>query len=180
MTLTIGVWARRALCRFARPFPRPGPRCSKVAAGLSAIRAYPSAAPVTTPSKRPSTPRISGTVSSAATKCISDVPGLEKHTSTPASPRVRIRACAPFIVLAFVAVRRRDALVKENAGVEDSLGVEAVLDASHQLDLRWVLELPEVFLLGVSDSVLAGNRAAQSHADGEDVVQELVPFFAVL
>ena len=32
--LTIGVCARRALCRFARPFAKPGPQCSNVAAGL--------------------------------------------------------------------------------------------------------------------------------------------------
>ena len=93
---TIGVCARRALWRFAIPLPRPGPRCNRVAAGLPVMRAYPSAAPVTTPSNSPSTARISGTVSSAATKCISEVPGLVKHTSTPPSTSVRMRACAPF------------------------------------------------------------------------------------
>ena len=36
--LTIGVRARRALCRLASPLPRPGPRCSSVAAGRPAIR----------------------------------------------------------------------------------------------------------------------------------------------
>ena len=46
---TIGVWARRALCRLAMPFPKPGPMCRSVAAGRSVIRPYPSAAPVTTP-----------------------------------------------------------------------------------------------------------------------------------
>jgi hypothetical protein len=45
----------------------------------------------------PSTPRISGTSSSAATKCISEVPGLLKHTSTPHPVSVRIRACAPLM-----------------------------------------------------------------------------------
>src|SRR3954470_16346780 len=60
------------------------------------MRAYPSAAPVATPSKRVSTPRISGTSSSAATKCISDVPGLAKQTSTPAPTSVRMSAWAPF------------------------------------------------------------------------------------
>ena len=50
--LTTGVRARRALCRLARPLARPGPRCSSVAAGRPAIRAYPSAAPVATPSNR--------------------------------------------------------------------------------------------------------------------------------
>ena len=37
--LTTGERARRALCRLARPFARPGPRCSSVQAGLRAIRA---------------------------------------------------------------------------------------------------------------------------------------------
>jgi hypothetical protein len=91
-TSTIGVRARRALCRLARPFPMPGPRWSSVAAGRPVIRAQPSAAPVATPSKRVSTARMSGTSSSAATKCISEVPGFAKHTSTPASTSVRMSA----------------------------------------------------------------------------------------
>ncbi len=37
--LTTGLWARRALCRLASPFPRPGPRWRRVAAGRPAIRA---------------------------------------------------------------------------------------------------------------------------------------------
>jgi hypothetical protein len=37
-------------------------------------------------------PRISGTSSNAATKCISEVPGLVKHTSTPQFTNVRINA----------------------------------------------------------------------------------------
>src|SRR5208282_326258 len=94
----IGTRARLALCRFARPLPRPGPRCSRVHAGFSAMRAYPSAAPVTTPSKRPSTQRISGIRSSAATMWISEVPGFVKQTSTPPASSVRIRLSAPFIL----------------------------------------------------------------------------------
>ena len=35
----IGEPARRALCRLASPFAKPGPQCSSVAAGRSAIRA---------------------------------------------------------------------------------------------------------------------------------------------
>src|SRR5258708_12319870 len=38
------------------------------------------------------------TRSSAATKCISEVPGLAKQTSTPPATRVRTRLSAPFIV----------------------------------------------------------------------------------
>ena len=41
-------------------------------------------------------PRIAGTSSSAATKCISEVPGLAKHTSTPASTSVQSSERAPF------------------------------------------------------------------------------------
>src|SRR5690242_8997355 len=95
---TRGVNALRALCRFASPLPRPGPRCSNVAAGRPVMRAYPSAAPVATPSKSASTLRISVTSSSAATKCISDVPGFMKHVSTPQPTSVRISACAPFML----------------------------------------------------------------------------------
>src|SRR6185312_4266696 len=53
--------------------------------------------PVTTPSNKPSTQRIPSTRSSAATKCISDVPGLAKHTLTPPPTIVRTRLSAPFI-----------------------------------------------------------------------------------
>ena len=52
---------------------------------------------VATPSNSPSTPRISGTASRAATKCISLVPGFVKHVVTPASTSVRIMASAPFM-----------------------------------------------------------------------------------
>ena len=97
---TTGERARRALCRLASPLARPGPRCSSTAAGRPAIRAYPSAAPVATPSKSASTPRIAGTESSALTKCISDVPGFMKHTSTPAPVRLPTSACAPITAIA--------------------------------------------------------------------------------
>src|SRR6516164_548113 len=95
--LTIGDEALLALWMLARPLARPGPRCSRVAAGLSLIRAYPSAAPVTTPSNRPSTQRMPSTRSRAATKCISEVPGLAKQTLTPPPTKVRTRLSAPFI-----------------------------------------------------------------------------------
>src|SRR5439155_21389297 len=135
--LTSGVRARRALCRLASPLPSPGPGWGSAAAGLSAMRPYPSAAPVTTPSNKPSIPRISGTESSAATKCISDVPGFVKHTSTPASTSVRISACAPFMVCLRGSV-------EEGAGIENAVGVERDLDAAHELDLGRVLELDVV------------------------------------
>src|SRR3954471_19748941 len=47
------------------------------------------------------------TRSSAATKCISEVPGLAKQTSTPPATSVRTRLSAPFIIalpLAFVGI----------------------------------------------------------------------------
>src|ERR1700721_3245878 len=53
--------------------------------------------PVATPSNRASTARMPPTLSSAATKCISDVPGFEKQPSTPESTSVRTRLSAPFI-----------------------------------------------------------------------------------
>jgi len=79
---TSGVLARRALCRFARPLARPGPQVQQrggrlagdpsVAIGCASHDAF----------ERHSTERICGTESSAATKCISEVPGLPKQTST--------------------------------------------------------------------------------------------------
>ncbi len=61
------------------------------------MRAYPSAAPVATPSNSASTPRSRGTESRALTKCISEVPGFMKHVSTPAPTRLPISACAPIM-----------------------------------------------------------------------------------
>jgi len=61
------------------------------------MRPYPSAAPVATPSNRHRMGRIPGIESTDATKCISDVPGLLKQTSTPQLTRVCTRDCAPFI-----------------------------------------------------------------------------------
>src|ERR1700722_3497611 len=61
------------------------------------MRPYPSAIPVTAPSKRPRTALMPSTLSRAATKCISEVPGLPKQTSTPDPTRVRNRLSAPFM-----------------------------------------------------------------------------------
>ena len=47
-----------------------------------------------------------GMRSSAATKCISDVPGLEKHVSTPDASSVCTRLSAPFIFLIPYDIRR--------------------------------------------------------------------------
>jgi hypothetical protein len=55
---------------------------------------------VATPSNSASTARIFGSLSSAATKCISLVPGLLKQTSIPASTSVFISAWAPFMGVA--------------------------------------------------------------------------------
>src|SRR5439155_24895446 len=47
----------------------------------------------------PSTQRMRSTLSSAATKCISEVPGLVKHTFTPPPTSVRTRLSAPFMMV---------------------------------------------------------------------------------
>ena len=97
--LSIGVFAFRALCMLAKPLPSPGPRCNKLAAALPVPLAYPSAAPVTTPSNKPKTGLTSGWWSIAATKCISEVPGLAKTTSKPLEIKVFSKASAEFIGL---------------------------------------------------------------------------------
>ena len=58
--------------------------------------------------------RISGTSSSAATKCISDVPGFVKHVSTPFATSVRSTACAPFMTSVSSSVEQR-------SGIQDAV-----------------------------------------------------------
>lgn len=87
-----------ALWRLAKPFAKPGPRCSRVMAGLLAILLYPSAAPVHTFSCNPRTARISEIESRAPTTCISVVPGLAKQLEIPQSAAHLISTSAPFIV----------------------------------------------------------------------------------
>ena len=82
-----------------QPVGQSGAEVQQHRGGPAAIRAYPSAAPVATPSNSASTPRIAGTESSALTKCISNVPGFMKHTSTPAPVRLPISARAPITAL---------------------------------------------------------------------------------
>src|SRR5438477_4910914 len=72
------------------------------------MRAYPSAAPLHTPSNRPSTARIRGSRSSAFTSAISVVPGFAKQTSTPAAAAVRKTASAPVIKVSFGVERRAE------------------------------------------------------------------------
>src|SRR3954451_5128284 len=61
--------------------------------------------PVTTFSCKPSTQRNAALWSSAATKCISLVPGLAKQVSTPAACRVSTRLRAPFTAVLLVIAR---------------------------------------------------------------------------
>src|SRR4051794_16611221 len=85
--------------------------------------------------------RISGTESSAATKCISEVPGLVKHVVTPPSTSVRSRAWAP---LGISAIPDRRGGVVERGPVDagdrglagqPERGVEVGLeDLEHVLD----------------------------------------------
>ena len=90
-----GACARLALWRLAPAFASPGPRCSSASAGRPVIRAQPSAAPLHTPSNRPSTGRTSGTASSARTRWTSVVPALAKQTPAPAAAAVRTMLSAP-------------------------------------------------------------------------------------
>mmetsp|Transcript_951 Transcript_951/g.4022 ORF Transcript_951/g.4022 Transcript_951/m.4022 type:complete len:225 (-) Transcript_951:801-1475(-) len=95
---------RLALCKFESPFIKPGARCKRVIAiafrsrlTSRLTREYPSAAPVATFSWRTRTLRISAHSASAPTTCISEVPGLAKHTSTPPAAATLQSAVAPVI-----------------------------------------------------------------------------------
>ena len=79
---------------------------------------------------------MAGTSSSAATKCISEVPGLAKQTSTPASTSVERSARAPFIWLLLVPGPRRPEWMvqdpEQSAGAKDALRVEDALYGPHE------------------------------------------------
>ena len=111
-----------------------------------------------------------GTVSSAATKCISDVPGFAKQTSTPESTSVRIRAWAPF--MAGLPSRRW-------CRGSGSRRVERDLDAAHEVDLHRVLELQVVPLLGLADPVLARDRPPERHPDLEQLAHHPVAHLGI-
>ncbi len=74
----------------------------------------------------------------------------------------------------------RPTRIEDRAGVEDAARVERRLDAAHQRELRRVLELGDVRLLLGADAVLARDRAAELHARGEHVADEVVPHVRVL
>ena len=84
---TTGVPARRALCRFARPLAKPGPRWSSVSGGpLGHARRSRRQRPCRRLRTGPSTARIR-TRSSAATSGSSVVPGFAKQTPRRAGAR---------------------------------------------------------------------------------------------
>ena len=108
---------------------------------LTHPRRDPSAAPVAAPSKSASTPRISGTTSRVATKCISDVPGFANTTSTPeatsaANGRPRRRGSS--------ARRTRGPARSIAPGLRMPSGSNAALILAHEGKLRRILEGKEV------------------------------------
>ena len=72
---------------------------------------------------------MAGTSSRAATKCISEVPGFEKQTSTPQSTRVLMTACAPFMAGSCRRVGRpgRGSRSNSTSGLRIPFGSKAAL-----------------------------------------------------
>ncbi len=103
--LTMPDRARRALCRLARPLARPGPQCSRVAAGLRARRKYPSAMPVTTFSCRPRMQRIPGCGRGRRRNASRSCRGWRSRCRYLRRGRVRTRLSAPFTRVLLVRVR---------------------------------------------------------------------------
>ena len=118
--------------------------------------------------------RISGTSSSAATNCISDVPGFAKHTSTPFATRVRMSACAPFIESSIQECQSSNV-----PGFRMPFGSNAALMRRIERDLGRILELEEVALLRLADAVLRRDRATELQSGLEDRVHDLVPLVGV-
>src|SRR5690242_4732256 len=92
--------------------------------------------------------RMPSTLSSAATKCISEVPGLVKHTSTPPATSVRARLSAPFI--------------------EVSSGSGAVVERGHDGLRGHQIEMPAARVLEEGDVVGAGPAR---HPAADQVVE---------
>ena len=111
---------------------------------------------------------MAGTSSSAATKCISEVPGLAKQTSTPASTSVERSARAPFIERVPWLQRHAEQPVR----AEDPAGVEGPLDGPHELQGHRILHLEEVGQLRRADAVLARDGAPDGQRQLEARVHE--------
>ena len=97
---------------------------------------------------------MSGTSSSAATKCISEVPGIgEADVDAGADQGGEEGAGSVHDVVS--CLRHAEQPVR----AEDPVRVEDPLDRAHQLERRRVLDLEEVRLLLRPDAVLAGDGA---------------------
>src|SRR5689334_2485024 len=94
------------------------------------------------------------TRSSAATKCISDVPGLAKQTVTPPPTKVRTRLSAPFMS-AFLPLGLVARLGLGIGGIEAGQFL-AALDLAHD-------PLLERFLLGAGRGDVFGQRGGNHH-----------------
>ena len=154
---TIGVRARRALCRFAMPFPRPGPRCSSVAAGLVGHAAVAvGGAGRDTFEQREHRAHLGDVVER----------GDELHLRRSRVGEAHVDAVRR---RAFGSVRARRSWapsitrvsVEHGAGIQDAVRVERGLDAAHERELGRILELEEVLLLLLADAVLGRDRAAE-------------------
>ena len=100
-----------------QPVAQAGAEVQQHRRRLLGVRAYPSAAPVATPSNNVSTPRSPGTSSRAATKCISDVPGFAKQTLSPPLTRVWMSAWAPFTTTTYAPPSLRSSVAAVAARV---------------------------------------------------------------
>ena len=177
--LTIGVFGAPRVVEVRKPVREArdrGAGGSRPACRRSV--AYPSAAPVTTPSNKPRTPRISGTLSSAATKCISEVPGLANVTSTPLETSVEMISCAPFIGVWSLA---RSSRLNQSAGSWEPgrfpgpripFGSNACFSPLHESDHHGVSELQEELGLRPPETVLTGDGPAGLHAPLEQRVDQ--------
>ena len=120
---------------------------------------------------------MAGTSSRAATKCISEVPGLAKQTSTSAPTSVERRARAPFMrsLLTLLSARGQSARglslrrAEHPVGTQDPLGVEHFLYGAHQPQRGRVRQLQEVGHLLGAHPVLARHRTSGRRRRPEDL-----------
>ena len=145
------------------PFPRPGPRCSSVAAGLVGHAAVAvGRAGRDAFEQREHRAHLGHVVERGDELHLRGARVGEADVDAVGDERADQGVRAVHVLPAQSSVYSRvRGSVEQGARVQDALRVERDLDATHQRDLGRVLELEEVLLLLLADAVLGRDRAAE-------------------
>ena len=153
---TIGVRARRALCRFAIPLPSPGPRCSSVAAGRTGHAAVAvGRAGGDAFEQREDRAHLGDVVERGDELHLRCTRVREAHVDAVRDQR------ADECVRAVHRILDQECQSSNVPGFRMPFGSNAALMRRISVDLGRILELEEVPLLLLADAVLGRDRAAE-------------------